>query len=155
MGARSPQNFIKPLAAVRRKPRARGEKPSTPRLAQSAKKRVATMPLILDPNEPLTGDLLRSLKQRGTLRLARLEMTWGQRKNVDKWQRAAVDAQRVWRGFLRRWLSDVRKDARDARRKAVRHMAQAHAILARRAPDELPRELAAHLDRRGACGVPG
>ena len=54
--------------------------------------------LILDPDEPLTGDFLRSLS-KPHLAMARLEMTWGQRANVEKWQKYATDVQRCWRGF--------------------------------------------------------
>ena len=92
--------------------------------------------LILDPDEPLTGDFLRSLS-KPHLAMARLEMTWGQRANVEKWQKYATDVQRCWRGFRQRWYGEVRKDARDQRREALKFMTQARVILERRDPAEL------------------
>ena len=92
--------------------------------------------LILDPEECLTGDFLRSLA-KVDLALARLEMTWGQRANVDTWLRCAIDAQRCWRGFRMRWYGEVRKDARDQRREALKFMTQAHTVLLKRDPAEL------------------
>merc|ERR1719421_2753840 len=69
--------------------------------------------------------------------MARLEMTWGQRANVEKWQKYATDVQRSWRGFRMRWYGEVRKDARDQRREALKFMTQARVILERRDPGEL------------------
>ena len=98
------------------------------------------MVLILKKNEPITGDLLRSLS-KADLALARLEMTWERRDRIKVWTRAAVDVARFWRGARIRHLAAVRREARWMRRSAVENMVKAHEVLLRRDPEELPAAL--------------
>ena len=98
------------------------------------------MVLILKKNEPITGEMLRSLSKHD-LALARLEMTWERRDRIKIWTKGAVDVARFWRGARIRHLAAVRREARWMRRSAVENMKVAHEVLLRRDPEELPKAL--------------
>lgn len=75
------------------------------------------MPRILDPDAPISGDRLRALSKL-ELRLARLEMSWDRRDIGQRWVRATLDVQRLWRGWCSRRYSSAHECARQRRLRA-------------------------------------
>lgn len=75
------------------------------------------MPRILDPNEPITADRLRTLSKLD-LRLARIEMSWGRRDVRQRWVRSTLDVQRLWRGWCSRRYVSAHDCARQRRLRA-------------------------------------
>ncbi|KAJ1454945.1 hypothetical protein M885DRAFT_520847 [Pelagophyceae sp. CCMP2097] len=111
-------------------------------------------PPVLDPDAPITADLLRTLTREQRV-LARLEMTWGRRDQQARWVRHATDVLRVYRGMRARRQCARLLVASRRRALSVRKLGEAQSSLASGAAGREARALACLREAAAAdprCG---